>query len=298
MKLMHGVIFAVFAAGFQTVLAATLVLHYDVNDPESCSGGNLEDLAGNGKPLIPSGSKEDVDYGAPVYVAEGAGPANRAYFDFQKYGILSGSGTQGSLLNSSDGPKAAIGYTMETYVRIPGDVRVKDNSGVGARNSTPYQNQFINLRKANNEGRVELTSSTTLWDGAGPDMSLEESERGKELERHYFVQDDKLEDIIPRDEWIHVVKVYDPQPNGGQIRWYVNGELVGTFDFPEGAAGDRYPDRGDGFGDVGEPISPWDPADRTIVGLGYSLFRLYQGVLSEKEIADSYQALIEPPGKQ
>ena len=71
MKLLHGVIFAVFAAGFQTVLAATLVLHYDVNDPESCSGGNLEDLAGNGRPLIPSGSKEDVEYGAPVYVAEG-----------------------------------------------------------------------------------------------------------------------------------------------------------------------------------------------------------------------------------
>ena len=130
MKLMHGVIFAVFAAGFQTVLAATLVLSYDVNDPESCSGANLKDLAGHGKPLIPSGSKEDVDYGAPVYVAEGAGPANRAYFDFQKYGILSGSGTQGSLVNSSDG------YTMETYVRIPFDVRVKDNAGVGAHNST------------------------------------------------------------------------------------------------------------------------------------------------------------------
>ena len=54
-------------------------------------------------------------------------------------------------------------------------------------------------------------------------------------------------------------------------------------------AGDRYPDRGDGFGDVGEPSRPWDPGDRTIMGLGFALFRLYQGVLSEQEIAARFE---------
>ena len=31
MKLMHGVIFAVFAAGFRTILAATLMINYDAS---------------------------------------------------------------------------------------------------------------------------------------------------------------------------------------------------------------------------------------------------------------------------
>ena len=133
-----------------------------------------------------------------------------------------------------------------------------------------------------------------MWDGTAPNVELPEEERGADLEKHYFVQENKLEDFIPRDEWFHVVKVHDPETNGGQIRWYINGKLAGTFDFPEGAAGDRYPDRGDGFGDVGEPSRPWDPGDRTIMGLGFSLYRLYQGVLSEKEIAERFEVVSKP----
>ena len=241
-----------------------------------------------------AGSKEGADYGAPVYVAEGAGPASRAYFDFQKFGMLAGSKAQGSILNNPEAVKPATGYTMETYVRIPSDILVKDNAGIGAHNSTGYQNQFINAQKADKEGRAELISSTSLWDGTGPDMQVAEEERGRELEKHYFAQENKLQDLIPRDEWVHVVKIHDPETNGGQIRWYVNGALVATFDFSEGAAGDRYPDRGDGFGDVGEPSTPWDPGDRTIMGLGFALFRLYQGVLSEQEIAERFEVVTKP----
>ena len=294
MKLMHGVIFAVFAGGFQPILAATLMLNYDASDPESWREGALKDTVGKGERLLASAGQEGDDYGAPVYVAEGAGPAGRAYFDFQKFGMLTGSNAQGGLLNNPEATKPATGYSMETYVRIPSDARVKDNAGIGTHNSTSYQNQFINLRKADNEGHAELTSSAALWDGTGPNMELPEEERGRELENHYFVQEDKLEDFIPRDEWVHVVKVHDPETEGGQIRWYINGKLAGTFDFSKGAAGDRYPDRTDGFGNVGEPARPWDPADRTIMGLGFSLFRLYQGVLSEQEIAQRFEEVTKP----
>lgn len=294
MKLMYGVILAVFAAGCRTILAATLMLNYDASDPESWAEGVLRDTVGKGERLVGSGGQEGADYGAPVYVAEGAGPAGRAYFDFQKFGMLTGSNAQGGMLNNPEAVKPATGYAMETYIRISSDARVKDNSGIGAHNSTGYQNQFINLQKADKEGSTELISSTALWDGTGPNMELPEEERGPELEKHYFVQENKLGDFIPRDEWVHVVKVHDPETNGGQIRWYVNGKLAGTFDFSEGAAGDRYPDRGDGFGDVGEPSRPWDPGDRTIMGLGFSLFRLYQGVLSEQEIAQRFQEVTTP----
>ena len=289
MKLMHGVIIAVFAAGCRTILAATLMLNYDASDPESWVEGVLKDTVGKGERLVASGGKEDAEYGAPVYIAEGAGPAGRAYLDFQKFGMLTGSNAQAGMLNNPEATKPATGYTMETYVRISLDARVKDNAGIGAHNSTGYQNQFINLQKADKDGRAELISSTALWDGTGPDMELPEEERGPALEKHYFAQENKLEDFIPRDEWAHVVKVHDPETNGGQIRWYLNGKLAGTFDFSEGAAGDRYPDRGDGFGDVGEPSRPWDPGDRTIMGLGFALFRLYQGVLSEQEIAARFE---------
>jgi hypothetical protein len=294
MKLMHGVIFAVFAVGSRPILAATLMMNYDASDANSWTEGALKDTAGNGQRLVAAGGQEGDDYGAPVYVAEGAGEAGRAYFDFQKFGMLTGSNAQGGMLNNPEATKPATGYTMETYLRISSDARVKANAGIGAHNSTGYQNQFINLQKADNEGRAELVSSTALWDGTGPDMELPEEERGRELEKHYFVQENKLEDFIPRDEWVHVVKVHDPETNGGQIRWYINGKLAGTFDFSEGAAGDRYPDRGDGFGDVGEPPRPWDPGDRTIMGLGFSFFRLYQGVLSEQEIAERFEAVTKP----
>jgi hypothetical protein len=294
MKLMHGVIFAVFAAGCRTILAATLMLNYDASDPESWVEGVLKDTVGKGERLVASGGKEGAEYGEPVYVAEGAGPAGRAYLDFQKFGMLTGSNAQGGMLNNPEATKPATGYTMETYVRISLDARVKDNAGIGAHNSTSYQNQFINLQKADKEGSTELISSTALWDGTGPDMELPEEERGPALEKHYFAQENKLEDFIPRDEWVHVVKVHDPETNGGQIRWYLNGKLAGTFDFSAGAAGDRYPDRGDGFGDVGEPSRPWDPGDRTIMGLGFALFRLYQGVLSEQEIAARFEEVTKP----
>ena len=148
MKLMHGVIVAVFAAGCQAVLGATLMLNYDASDPESWSEGVLKDTVGKGERLTASGGQEGDAYGAPVFVAEGAGPGGRAYLDFQKFGILTGSNAQGGMLNNPEAAKPATGYTMETYVRIPSDARVKDNAGIGAHNSTGYQNQFINLQKA------------------------------------------------------------------------------------------------------------------------------------------------------
>ena len=77
----------------------------------------------------------------------------------------------------------------------------------------------------------------------------------------------------------------------GRLAGMSTGSSSGTFDFSEGAAGDRYPDRGDGFGDIGEPSRPWDPGDRKIMGLGFSLFRLYQGVLSEQEIAERFEVV-------
>ena len=98
MKLMHGVIFAVFAAGFQTILAATLMMNYDANDPNSWADGVLKDTVGKGEPLVASGGKEGADYGAPVHVAEGAGPASRAYFDFQKFGCWPAATPKGACL--------------------------------------------------------------------------------------------------------------------------------------------------------------------------------------------------------
>src|SRR5262245_49508427 len=107
MKLMHGVIFAVFAAGCRTLLAATLMLNYDASDPESWVEGVLKDTVGKGERLVASGGKEGAEYGAPVYVAEGAGSAGRAYLDFQKFGMLTGSNAQGGMLNNPEATKPA-----------------------------------------------------------------------------------------------------------------------------------------------------------------------------------------------
>src|SRR5688500_13152032 len=79
---------------------ATVIRHYDVNNPASWTGTQLNDISGQGGTAVQGedGSPRSfstfftaADFAAPVYVAGGAGPTNRAYLDFQKFGILTGS---------------------------------------------------------------------------------------------------------------------------------------------------------------------------------------------------------------
>src|SRR5687768_13883543 len=80
--------------------AATLLLHYDVNNPTSWNGTTLSDLQSFGATLTPEDGVGGAGFAPPVYTASGAtSPVvpplgyqtrNRAYLNFIDFGILNG----------------------------------------------------------------------------------------------------------------------------------------------------------------------------------------------------------------
>ena len=208
-------------------------------------------------------------YGAPVYVASGAGPQSRPYFDFQKFGTLSNSGIGGSWLNSPDNNGTAQGYTMEGYflLKSGGGLANVSNTGIGFTQGTSNENQFIAFTTSG------LTSQT---------QTATEPERGAS----FRTETTDLNSVIPlRDQWFDLVKVVDPVADN--VRFYVDGHLVLTdnsWSPTSPLATNVYRDRGENYGSAGN-------AGRELEGLQYSLTRFYTGVLSDSQIAANYAAL-------
>lgn len=243
--------------------AADLLVHYDVNDPKSWSGGVLKDLAGKGTDLKPSaGAATDGRYGAPAYTpADGAG--GRAYLKFTKFGILGPGGVNSAAFAPADGGKL-VGYSIEMYLFLGSDMEAAENTGIGFRQNTSHENQFIAVLRGKTD---QLLSNTQTTDS---DQRMREANVS-------------LKGLFPRDRWLHVVKVYDPTVGEGfgAVRWYVDGELKKTDNDWKAEPGFkspvRYTPRDETFGGVGD-------SGREIRGIGYSLFRAYRGALEADEI--------------
>jgi hypothetical protein len=252
--------------------ASILKINYDANDPNSWTGTVLKNTVTNANALSPSaGVNTDASYGAPVYTASGAGAANRAYFDFTKYGFLGSSGIDSDTFDSNLSD-ALSGYTMEGYFFIPANLSCKENTGIGFAQSTSSQNYF--LYTPNGTANHLYSDTVTSNDG----VVFNES----------GVTD--INSIIPRGQWTFVVKVHDPNTSGGQIRYYIDGVLQAgaTQAFAAGDLALRYWPRDENLGNAGL-------TGREIQGLGYSLVRMYSGVRSDSEIAADYATLVPEP---
>jgi len=268
-----AVLLAVVGMAGNAVAAATLLMHYDVNDPSSWNGSQLVDLMSLGSSLTPQASTI-APGGAPVYLASGAGPGDRAYLDFQQNGFLGFSGKDQAIFNQPSGPKVG-GYTMEGYFYIASTANgfnCTENSGLGFTQGTSHENQFIRFPRGTNPSR---TSQSTVDNSAGGPHSPE-------------TVNTSLNSVVPLDQWFHIVKVHDP--SAGEVRFYIDGAVqpgVTTALDPDNSAVE-YHSRGEQYGSVGTN-------GRALAGIGYSMTKFYRGVLDPQEILTNFEELTTPP---
>jgi hypothetical protein len=277
---------------------ATLLLHYDCNDPKSWNGETLANVSGvggadvltleDGTPRTQSNPNTvSGDFGAPVYVASGAispvapplgaTAVNHAYLSFQKYGILyrsdhNGSGSQAFNLDSVD---PVEGYTLEAFLRLNLGYSAAEHTGIGFTAQAANENQFIWVARDNaNTGNTALTSGSQTDNSAGAPQS-------------FNTINSTITPVVPIGQWLHFVKVHDPLAE--VVRFYTNGILVSTVAFPEnGVEYNSNVFASELFGNVGVN-------GREIRGLDYSLFRAYRGVLTDAEILANFQEVAFVP---
>jgi len=268
---------ALLAVSGNAMAAATLLAHYDVNDPDSWDGSILKDLTGNYGSFQPSpGNNLDATYGAPVYVPNGAGPGDRAYLDFQLHGILQSlGGTMGSWqLNDHGNPPLVKGYTVEAFFRISSTANgfsVIENTGLGFAHGTGGENQFLYVSRG---------TTPNIWTNTQVDNA---SGGPQDTENDWA----NLNGLVPLDEWFHYVKVHDADAD--EVRIYINGTLVRTAPLDTDSSAVEYHWNGDAYGGTGN-------FGRELKGFAYSMTRVYRGVLTVDEIAANYAELTrEPP---
>jgi hypothetical protein len=275
--------------------AATLIAHYDVNNPLSWDGAQLKSLTGIGNALTPGAgnprnqSGPDTtpdDFGAPVYRSSGAMTSvtpppfkearDRAWLDFEKFGVLGNSNVDQSSFNTGLPDNANIGgYTLEGYFLLRTGYAATENSGVGFSQSTSGENQLLRINRGIQPG---VRSNSAVDNAAGNDQGYEQ-------------MDQLITSIIPLDQWFHFVKVHDPVLD--QIRYYINGvyQPSMTISIDPDNSGVEYHKVGVNYGNVGVP-------GREVRNVGYSMTRFYAGVLTDAEIYANFLevAFIPEPG--
>lgn len=290
----HRVV-AVLATGLAlSASAVTLIREYNANsgnastlpDSSGSGGASLTPNAGNPRNgTVGAVTFTPADFAAPTYHASGAGPLNRAWYEFSQFGVMTG-GNQGNILtvSPSDGYPDAEGYTYEGYFYFGASVLATVNSAIGSAQNTSAQNEFVYLG----------ANSNALQGG--------ETQTYQVLNTFRNSGRSSINAFLPRDVWLHVVKVHDPfsgpvlGTNGeqqGEVRWYVNGALVLTdtgwsVADPTGYL-TGYQGRGDGLGNVGL-------SGRELRGVGYSLTRFYRGAMTGAEVLAAYQTFVPEPG--
>ncbi len=290
----HQVVAATVAAMVMYGLAApgaTLLMHYDVNNPLSWNGSQLVDLMGFGANLTPGAGNPrtqsnpntvPADFGTPVFVSSGAAlpesatpkkSLDRAYLSFQLFGVLTGSNKHQTIFNTGLPGNANVGgYTMEGIFFLATGYTATENTGIGFTQSSAGENQLIRVPRGTN---TSLWSNSSVDNAAGGSQALEQF-------------DSNINGIIPRDEWFHFVKVHDPVAD--QIRFYINGLLQPalTVAFDPDSSALEYHAFADSYGNVGI-------AGREIRGIGYSMTRFYRGALSDAEIYANFLATSNIP---
>lgn len=291
MKKMLVLAAAVLAAAALQARAATLIRYYDVNDPASWNGTVLRDISGNsGASLVPDDgypvnytnhgiTVTTADFGAPVYVGngatlpEGATPKksmDRAYLDFQLFGIIAGGDFTPYNLGS------VTGYTYEGIFKL-------DTGATNADKYQAYENSCMGTTHGGNDNTflymdggvaTPLRSRTFVDDQAGGPQGLR------------YVGTD-ITGIIPVGEWFHFVKVHDAANN--EVRHYVNGVLqpAMTLSLTTAPAVEYH-----AFGEI------WGQAGangRELRNMGYSMTRYYSGALTDAEVWDNFVAATTVP---
>lgn len=206
-----------------------------------------------------------TEFATPAYHATGAGPGMRPYLEFDKYGML-GASTQ------NFGVFGANSYSVVGYYRIGSDLKATMNSGVGTQANTSYQNLYVYVPGGNSPS---LGSYTVLYDSGTATWAQASS---------------NINGIVPRDQWAQIVKIHDMAAK--EVRFYINGALALTTPFDPGAGTFVHWPRDDFMGVIG-----WDYGSgaRQILGVDFSYFAAYEGVMTPQEITASYQALIPEP---
>ena len=277
---------------------ATLLLHYDFDNPNSWNGVTLADLQGFGASLKPErGAPRNVkidtitvtpaNFGAPVVVASGASslvrpPAGfqarqRAFLNFTMFGILDGPLTnrdQNIFETGSAGNANVGGYTLEGFFLMHLGYLALENSGIGFAQSADGENQLIRVPRGTNG---TLSSNSMVDSAAGNPQNFEQVTANV---------------YIPRNQWFHFVKVHDPVVD--EVRFYIDGvlqpESTQRLD-PDNSGIEYHPVRIK-YGNVGS-------VGRELIGIGFSMTRVYRGVLTDAEILANFQevAFVPIPGK-
>lgn len=247
--------------------ALTLKMEYDVTNPASWTGSTLADTQSFGSAMTPGAGGGGAGFGAPTYVASGAGLQNRAYLNFTQLGVLGYSNRDGASFNNP-GPLAQ-GYTMEGYFRInSATLAVSTNTAIGSSQGTSFENQFLYVRGGDNY----LASETQIRETTGSQT--------------FFSSSIGLGAYIPMNTWFHLVKVMDTSSNN-DVRYYVNGTLVATDTGLPDTTTYEYWSRGENWGNVGS-------SGREVRGVDYSLTRFYQGAMTAQEVTARYAAVALP----
>jgi len=219
---------------------------------------------------VPEDQQEEfiARFGAPHYVP--ANGDNRAYLDFDKYGMiaLDGPGYGAGIYDST------VGYTEMAYLYVSSAMEVLQNAGIGAHHSYDDQCMFLYSWR----GRGNFASSTVMtkdgmkWSAASGFGVPSWSDK------------DSVDAYIPRDRWFLFVKVHDIENQ--QVRYYIDDELAGWIDYEDDLTGFTY---------QGTAIGVFGAGERNIRGLGVSYLAAYDCVLTDEQITASYAMLTAIP---
>jgi len=306
--LMMAAVTAVMLAGPAT--AATQVAEWDVNTSWDAENKVVDSsLAGLGG-LVPQPGAN--------YYADGAGPGDRAYLmlDQPSYVTVNTPAVNGSVFKASDG-----GYTEIGYYYLPATIPVTSHAGIGtAGAAVTWANVFLYVQNGTSSFRSctsmyngsDYWSSTGLVSGGVPVPSATQwhvynpatdtwtttpmGTNSQGIGTNDF--GGRLFPASLRGQWIHIAKVHEictdtfvddeeVEHHYGEVRYYINGVLMGKEVYEYDLTGFNYVARSDTLGAIGSSAA-------TVQGVGFSYFGAWSGILSDAEIMANYVALTTP----
>lgn len=273
-----------------------LIFEYDPGKPGSYQDGVLTASEGSGVPLagqavpgvqpISSNISPPApdEFAPPVFREAGSDGSPRAFLSFEKFGFLypveadiaEGRELNQGLILNTDGE--AKGYSMEGWIRLRSDLQTLNMAPLLGGGRTESANAFLWIM---HDGRLLSTTAVVAPEYESGGQLVKGDPDSIHKASTFFSENE-----IPRDEWIHLVKVHDVLKN--QIRFYCNGSLISETEGPQVPSGWIYAGSADMQGSVG------GPATTVVRGFDFGLFRLYRGVLSETEIQANYQKISNP----
>jgi len=286
--------------------AATQVAEWDVNTSWDATNKAVNSgLAGFGA-LVPADGAN--------YYASGAGVGDRAYImlDAPSYVTASGTTVSGTAFKASDG-----GYTEIGYIYLAPTIVAPANTGIGTNFAGTYGNMILFWQGAISSLRscTGMYSSTAAlyWNSTNHiNVGVSESPASQMHLYNPLTETWATTEIGPnnfgstitplfaslRGQWIHFTKVHEictavvegedgVEHHYGEVRYYINGELMAKETYEYDLTGYDYIFRSETLGAIGG-------SSALIQGVGFSYRAAWSGVLSDAEIKANYVALTTP----